>query len=396
MVDCLTASGHTDTSSHDNQRGRETMALRTEIVDDLRDLRLLREPWQRLLGASPSATVFGTPAWVLTWFDYFAEQGVHAVTVWDGDELVGIAPFVRTSFGLPLARTCLLATVGSEHGYYGEPILGPPPVHPVAAAIAGHLERTVRRGRTAVNLRRLWTGGAMHDVLLQLPGATCQPMASPSDSAVLRFGELPDVDAYFRKLARRHGIRRRARRMDEHFDVVEYTPADPAIDDALDDMRAMLRRRWAPGTGPRLFTGARRRAFTKEVIKELAADGHAEVSVLRADGSRVAMSVLFRVGDRCFNDYTAFDPAFAEFGVGNRELYECLRHAYDEGATEVDLSAVSGFEYKLRWANTTVSSQSVTLLPTGWRHGMASAGRRVAMSYRARHLARLERTPARV
>ena len=104
------------------------LGLRVEVVTDLDDLVALSEPWSALLHATPEATAYASPAYVLTWYRHFeVPGGIYAVTVWRGDSLVGMAPFARTDVGWGPARATLLVSAGTEHGDYGDPLLGPDP-----------------------------------------------------------------------------------------------------------------------------------------------------------------------------------------------------------------------------------------------------------------------------
>jgi CelD/BcsL family acetyltransferase involved in cellulose biosynthesis len=364
--------------------------LRTELISNALGLEELRDGWEALVGQAPGDSVFATPAWVLTWYRHFAAADtVRAVAVRDGDDLVALAPFSAYRVGHPALGYELWTTAGAEHGYYGEPLLGPFP-EAAARAIAGRLADRVAAGTVAVNLRRLWFEGAMHRALVDHPHLDCRPMALPADSAVVRFDREPDPERYLRRLAKKHGVPRRARRLEERFDEVTYVPDDPDIEGALADMRRMLEQRWEPGTGPGLFTGAGRARFTRAVVPALAADGHLRVSSLQADGRRVALSVVFQVGDGVVSEYAAFDadPELARLGVGQRELYEVVSHAHRSGLAAVDLSAVKDYDYKLRWANAIYTSQSVSVTATGWRGRLARTVRRPAMSRHARRIRR--------
>lgn len=372
-----------------NGRG---VGLRTEVLTSTAQLEPLRDAWDGLVGRASGDTVFATPAWVLTWYRHFApEDGVRVVTVWDGDDLAAVAPFSCHRLGHPSLGFRLWTTAGAEHGYYGEPLLGTSPAA-AARTIAACIASQVAKGTVAVNLRRLWVDGPMHRAVTEHPHLDCRSMALPADSAVVRFDREDDPDRLLRRLAKKHGVPRRARRLDERFDEVTYVPDDPDIVAALADMRRMLTERWEEGAGPEIFSTARRAQFTEAVIPALAADGHLRVSSLQGDGRRLALSVVFQVGETILSEYSAFDPEpeLAKLGVGQRELYEVISHAHRSGLAAVDLSAVKDYAYKLRWTNTTWASQSVGVTTTGWRGVAARAARRVAMSRQARRLKQLE------
>jgi CelD/BcsL family acetyltransferase involved in cellulose biosynthesis len=364
--------------------------LRVEVVSDLDALSALEVEWHDLLLRSPGATAFASPAWVMTWYRHFERRrGVYAVTVRRGDELVGMAPFARSGGGGRRAGFRLLVSAGTEHGDYGDPLLGRDPV-PVADAIASHLSELVHQENVAVNLRRLRDDGAMLPALERRDDIARRPMGQVAQAALVRFDTLDDPGRYLDRLARRHGIPRRMRRLQDDYGGVSYGWDGGDLDTALDAMRDMLRRRWKPGTGPRLFATTCLETFTRTVLRRLVDDGQAQVSMLRANGRPVAVSTVLRIGDRYLSDNAAFEPDLAPYGLGQAELYEMLRRSLEDGAIEVDLRA-GDFPYKLKWANAERISRSVVVVAPGAAGEAALAARRVAMSVRFRRMRRRER-----
>lgn len=391
QIDARIQATATAAVGHTPPPGPAERPLRVEVVTDLTDLESLVEPWTALLHRSPLATAYAAPAFVLTWYRHFERPGgVHVVTVWAGDELVGLAPFARTRLGTgPLSAT-LLVSAGTEHGDYGEPLLGPEPAR-TARAIADHLATLVRR-RTVVNVRRLREDGAMLAALEATEELARSPMGRRATAAVVRFDRWDDPEAALRKLGRKHGVPRRMRRLAEAHGEVVYVPDDADLDAALDTMRDMLGRRWGPDDGPPLFRGAGREAFTRESLRALAADGMARVATLRAGDRPVAVSTMLELADRQVSDNAAFDPDLAAFGPGQAEMHHMLVHSHRSGATEVDLRA-GDFPYQRRWANAEHHTRSVALSAPGRRGGLDRRVRRALMSLRARRLAALTATP---
>ena len=360
--------------------------LRTEVVTDLAGLEALAAPWEELLLRSPGSTAFASPGYVLTWYRHFERPGgIYAIAVRRGDELVGLAPYAQSRLGGRRGFR-LLVSAGTEHGDYGEPLLGPNP-GPVAAAIAEHLSELVRGRSVAVNLRRLYDGGPMLRALAERDDIVRRPMGLVAHATLVRFDALDDPEAYLDRLARRHSIPRRMRRLREAHGDVTYVVDSPDVDAALDAMRDMLRARWAPGTGPRIFATPRLEAFTRAVIHTLVDADQGRVSTLDADGRPVAATSVFRVGDRYISDNAAFEPALAKYGLGQAELYETLRHSLAEGAAEVDLRA-GDFPYKAKWGNDERVTRSIVVTAPGKVGEVALAARRVAMSMRARRMGR--------
>ena len=367
--------------------GGSRAGLRIDVVTEVDDLAALIDPWTRLLASSPHATAFASPAFVLTWYRHFERPGgVHAVTVWQGDELVGLAPFARTTIGRGPARASLLVSAGTEHGDYGDPLLGPDPV-PVADALTDHLIGLTRK-RTAVNLRRLRVDGAMWAAVYARPDVDRQSMGRVADAAVVRFALMDDPEATLRRLAKKHDIPRRLRRLEEAHGEVAYVVGDPDVTGALDDMRKLLAGRWDEGAGPKLFRSPGLEAFTRASVAEMVAAGLARIDCLTVAGRRATVSTILQVGDRQLGDATAADAQLGKFSVGQAAIHAALEHALAVGVSELDMRA-GDFPHKQRWANATIRTRSVAMTAPGRRGEVMRRARRLAMSVRARRLGRI-------
>lgn len=375
-----------------HMRGPDTATAgartRVEVVTDLCDLVALTDRWTALVHSSPLATAYASPAYVLTWYRHFERPGgIYAVTVWNGDELVGLAPFARTRLGHRPTDVTLLVSAGTEHGDYGDPLLGPDP-GPVAGAVTDHLATLVDRHRTAVNLRRLRDDGPMLAAVESRDDLVRSPMGQTADAAVIRLDELDDPAQHLKRLASRHSIPRRLRRLIEAHGEITYQPDEPDLDAALNTMRDMLQRRWGPNDGPPLFRTPHMDAFTRDAIRNLTDTGFARVATLTAGATPVAVNTVFRVDESAISDNVAVDPDLGNFGPGQAALLRLVEHAHDTGMREVDLRA-GDFPYKYKWANATHRTRSVALTRLGRRHDAMLAARRALMSLRARRLNRL-------
>jgi CelD/BcsL family acetyltransferase involved in cellulose biosynthesis len=366
--------------------------LRLEVVTDLDDLIALCDPWEALVHRSPQATAYATPAFVLTWYRHFERPGgVFALTVWHHDTLVGIAPFARTRLGHGPAALTLLVSAGTEHGDYGDPLLGPDPT-PVAHTIADHLADLAHH-RTVTNLRRLRDDSPILRALETRHDVTTAPMGQIADAAVISFDRMDDPPAHLHRLAKKHNVPRRLRRLTEAHGGIRYRPDTPDPTTALDTMQAMLLERWGPHQGPRLFHGPRMDAFTREAVHALTTSGHARIATLTAGERPVAVNVVFAVDDRYVSDSVAVDHDLASFGPGQAALSMLLEHAQAAGVTEVDLRA-GDFPYKYKWANASHRTRSVTVTAPGLQGDVMMVARRGLMSLRARRLGRLVARPA--
>ena len=359
---------------------RNSDQLRIQVATNLGELARLTPGWHHLVQRSDNATAFNTAAAVLTWYRHVERHSdVHAVSVWRGNELVGIAPFSVIRLGF----FRLFVTAGAGYGYHGDPLLGSEP-ESVAAVIADQLSGLVSSGTAAVYLRRLRSDGVMANTLAQQANLASRQLGSAEVSSLVRFDQMPDPEQYFLRIARKRAIGRRSRRLAERFGQVEYVAEDPEPDVALHTLRDMMRRRF--GTDLRIFRNQPNRAFTHDLVQELLTAGHAEVSSMFADGRRITVTVKLHVGPRIFWYAVAYEPELSEFSLGHLELFETLRRAHALGATEIDLGS-AGFSYKQSWANANSHHQTVVLTTPGRRGEIANNLRRAAIRiHRARRV----------
>jgi CelD/BcsL family acetyltransferase involved in cellulose biosynthesis len=77
-------------------------ALRVEVVTDPHEFVALRTRWNALLRESRSDCIFLTWEWLSAWWTHLSgDRLLHILLAWDGDDLVGIAPLVRSRGALP-------------------------------------------------------------------------------------------------------------------------------------------------------------------------------------------------------------------------------------------------------------------------------------------------------
>lgn len=371
----LRSAGGSDRLRRTSANHRPDALPRVEVIDDLEVLESLTPQWQRLLLASGSGSAFATPAAVLMWYRYTASRAdAYIVTVWDHDELVGIAPFSVTRLG-PFQ---LFSTAGAEHGFTAEPLFAGDSEQ-VAQVVADHLSKLVASGMATVKFRKLLSNGTMASVLRSRHDVACQ-WSKPSIRSLVRFNDV-NVEDYFRKVARKRDVPRCLRRLTEDFGPVEYVPQVPDPDEAITAMVDMLRHRF--GSDAHLPM-----QFTRELVRRLIDVGHARVSSLVAGGQRVVISMDLQTDSHLFGYFIAHDHRLAKYGLGNINLHECLRHAYAKGVVEVDLGTAK-YDYKRHWATLTVNRQTVVVHGTGLAVPVARALHRVALGYRERRFSDL-------
>ena len=80
----------------------------------------LKEQWQHLLSASPVQSAFLSWEWLYSWWKTYREnRQLRLITLWNGSELRGIAPFMlekKSKFGIGLTILTSLGTPQSDVG----------------------------------------------------------------------------------------------------------------------------------------------------------------------------------------------------------------------------------------------------------------------------------------
>jgi CelD/BcsL family acetyltransferase involved in cellulose biosynthesis len=79
------------------EEARPRVAL--EVIDDAVRFRSLAQDWWALWRKIPRATPFQSPAWLIPWWTAFAPGRLLALTVWGGEQLIGLAPFYVDGMG---------------------------------------------------------------------------------------------------------------------------------------------------------------------------------------------------------------------------------------------------------------------------------------------------------
>lgn len=334
---------------------------------------------------STETSAFQSAAWLIPWFVHFAKpHGVYVAVARAGDTILGIAPFGRTRLGVGPAAFDLLVSAGTEHGDYGEPLLGADP-EPVAAAFTDHLVQQVRTGKTVVNARRLIDGAPMLQALNERDDVRLVPMGTEADAGIVSLDALDDPAAFLARQAKKRKLHVMLKRLEAEIGPCTFHAHDPDPLAALAAMERFLRERWAPGEGPKIFSTPTRRAFAIESTLALVESGMGRISTFRSKDDILAAYVVHTPSRRWLADTAGYDTGLNRFSLGHLTLHLVLVQALAEGASEVDLRA-GDFPYKYRWSNTTRRSRSVALVRTG-AIGSAQLGlRRAAMSIRARSL----------
>ena len=315
----------------------------------------LREEWDDLLLAAPTATPFSTREWISTWWKFYGTgRKPLAVEVREGKDLVGLFPLSISSGPW---RT--LRAMGTGPSDYLHPLAREGFETTLATALAPALREL--KGVDLIDLH-----GIRED----------QPLSSISthDQARCLVLDLPPTyDAFLASLGK--SLRYDVRRLDNSpfkegkATIQNYPPGDLA--EGMDVLLELHRARWRAKRLPGAFVG-RLVPFQRAWTAEAAARGWLWLSVLRVEGTPIGALYAMTVGKQVFYYQAGFAPTEGSISPGTLLVAHTIRRAIEEGKSRFDF--LRGDEdYKRRWKpqNAFVDRRAVIALNARGKVGAA-------------------------
>jgi CelD/BcsL family acetyltransferase involved in cellulose biosynthesis len=298
----------------------------------------LARQWRELLGGAALGHVFLSPAWLRAWWEEFGQGSPLLLTAYQGERLIGVAPFMRRGEGLTFAgdpQVCdymdfALAQDATDRALAelwqslrrqewrelllwglpeGSPTLGLLPALARQEGLEAHQER--EDVCPTLELPNSW-----EEYLEWLPGK--------------------DRHELLRKLRRLH-------RLGEPSLEVLSAPGEAmaAVDDFLH-----LHRISRPDKA-RFMTEQMARFF-RRLVAYLAPEGWVRLYFLRLGGVRAAALLCFLAGDTLQLYNSGYDPAYGHLAVGLLSKALLVREAIAGGFRRLDfLRGAEPYKYDL-------------------------------------------------
>jgi CelD/BcsL family acetyltransferase involved in cellulose biosynthesis len=320
-------------------------APRSEIVVQFLtgadDFTRLAQHWNRLHEETPTASVFTSWVWQFQWWQlYGGERPLRLLVALEAGEPVGILPlYIHTIrvLGVPVRLLRFVGTGADTNPDDLGPVLAP-----------------VRESEIARQLSRAALRVAGVDVVVgsdidpRSPfGRALEQAAADAGRACLAhageriaYVDLPENWSKFMqslgsdRRTRLRGARRKAAAAHE---VRFFVWSDAArLDEGIDRLVELHRRRWAAAGGSESFQSAEYVEFHRRIIKASFARGWLRLYCLELDGEIAAITYCYRFRNRVFLMQAGFDPAQARCNPGKVLLGHALEHAIGEGNTVFD------------------------------------------------------------
>ena len=317
------------------------MKLHRSVIDSSEGLDDLRDEWQRLLLAVPTATPFHSWAWCRAFWRHLAPPGcqLQIFIVRDNSgELRGVAPmFIRPG---SILRPSLLRSLATEVGDYGGFLVSPTESDPVS----GELWRCIDEHSPR------WQSAEISKLSLETPKCPSLTLRwRRAESEPCYSFELPnDPDAYMRQLGRkaRENLRRRRRRLEREHDA-EFRSVRTVDELAriLSQFIQLQKERFATKYYRGFFKDRQRGEFFGEVAAAFLEYGWLDLHILEIDGELAAAQFGIELHGCRFNYQIAMDAKYARHSPGMLLMLSSINGAIARGAHRYDL-LTGGGEYK--------------------------------------------------
>lgn len=352
-------------------------ALAFELITDRPAFDALAEDWNALFArAGRSSQVFQTFSWNWHWANSYlasAPGGIEGlelslVIARRAGQLIMVWPLVAQR----VRGVRQIFWMGGPVSQYGDVLIEDLPdrmqiLRAGLAFLTQHAEGDVLR------LRHVRADALVTPLLLEIDALASNAQVAP----FLDLTSAANFDAYEQRYSSRwrRNRRRLMRRLEEQGEVrFERHQGGPRARElamlALDLKAAWLKDR---GLLSQAISDHRMTRFFADAAEARVHDTHCVVSMLTCDAEPAALDVSFACKGRLAMHVIVFNLKYEKAGVGALLTEQCLKDAYTEGATTIDMMA-PGDSYKLDWCDASVEVAD-------WSYPLSLKGRVYAQVY---------------
>ncbi len=279
--------------------------------------------WEDILPDCVTDTVFVTPWWQKTWWNNFggSETRPYILSVYDGDELLGIAPLMSDGDTLTFLGDKDLSD-------YFDFVVPQDRVDRFFPALWKHLSDA---GWTTLDLPSLPVGSPALEYLPNLAKDADMSVAIEEEETTPT-AELPSTwDEFLLGLRKkdRHELRRKIRRLDRENTHRQYVADDgEVLNGSMQDFFRLLR---ASRDDKNEFLTPERETFFLDIARESLSRDQFRLSFLEVDGENVAACICFDYGGDYLLYNSGYDPSYSRLSVGLINKALSLQLAIEEG-----------------------------------------------------------------
>jgi len=348
--------------------------LSVRVVNTISEFESLSESWNALLNKSSVDTIFLTWEWLYTWArHYVTDKNLFILLGYEGDQIVGIAPFYLTEVGhhgvLPVRQIEFLGT-GEVCSSYLDFIVETKMRNQFLQSVYNFFFKPAKSDWDVLHLAEIPSESPSIDVLYQLAeddgkvveiiGHTCCP--------IIRLAKTVNEFLSCLSSNERYNLKRKERRLSA-YGCVQYrrTVANAEVRKQMDTFINLHERRWELTETGGCFKSKRFLQFHKELSERLSDKGWVSLDFLSVSGEQVAGIYGFSYKNRYYFYLPGHKPGlFPEASPGILLLFKCVSQAIEHGHKEFDLLQGPS-SYKMAWANSLRRSLTLRVYNGGLR-----------------------------
>ena len=327
--------------------------MRIEVIDNNAGFSELESPWRTLQCECTAPTIFLTWEWISVWWAAYGDQKTpYVLTVFDDDQLVGVAAFYLTSvrrFKLEFRALRLMGDGSFDSDYLDFLSLSGCEAK-VAEAVAAFLQSDGAVNWDLLLLNEV-PSGSLHLAALRqvLEGSDFYRDEQNVGCPIITLPASWDDYLKTLKPRMRTKVRSLCRKLEENHQVAfEMCNDSDELLEKLGSLYALHHERWQLRDQQGVFARDAKRRFYRDMSAKFLENGWLRFYSLKVDGAYVAHQFCFEYEGVVSLLQEGFDPQWQEQGVGNVLRAYVLRDCIERKVKTYDfLAGVS--RHKTSW-----------------------------------------------
>lgn len=336
-------------------------AIRVKVITDEEEFESLQPAWNALLANSPRQDAFMTWEWQFAWWRHFGERyKMQIITIWQNEELVGIAPLMimeRRKYGFTFHALCNFNSPYVDVGGF--------------VFRTGDSETLFLIFSEIMKLRRYWDSFEFHGFPIQSAEVvTFSEFFRKADfisyNRIDKYYVIPieeTWDEYLKKISSnlRTDVRRRVKRIREAGEVrFEQLSGEQVRWEHFESIFQINKY----GKFPGLYQSPQEQAFQRELFERM--QSRIWINFLYLNSAPIAFRYGFLYNGRAEDWRNGYDIRQSQYAPGKVLLYFTLEDVFNRCLKEFDF--LLGEEtYKARWCADVHKYVNIRFV---WRHNV--------------------------
>lgn len=356
---------------------------RIDIIQNKNNFLQLKQPWNELVSSSQDPNPFILWEWAYTWWEVYSskEDKLYIIALYDGTELISIAPFyIKKQLGF-IYRLCFLGEgekdIDAAVTHYPDIIVRKKYHKEAISYIANALESGIESKSNSFHYASfdlLKESATLHQITEQLSSRlTIKPQQDANQFLLL----LPDnADDYVSSLSKsvRKQFRLKHNRMNKLGEI--QITSEKSLREGLGIAEKLHRARWKNITEDCVFDSEKFALFHQKLCENFADQNIMDFRILRINNTPIVAAYNFNYENTCYSYLSGFEseddkrlsPMFIFDILEIKNLIKQKYNRLDLLVSESEHSYKTKFGseiipvYKIRWFRRSLLSYSLKII----------------------------------